>query len=84
MRDNSEHFAMEIIVTGGAGFIGSALVRHLLERTDHEVFVIDKLTYAGNLASLDGVRGHRRFRSKKTTGLYRAANLVRRTGIAQQ
>lgn len=43
-------------VTGGAGFIGSALVRYLIEQTDHQVVVIDKLTYAGNLASLASVR----------------------------
>jgi dTDP-glucose 4,6-dehydratase len=53
---------MRILVSGGAGFIGSAVVRHLLNRTNHEVFVIDKLTYAGNLASLDQVRSHRGFR----------------------
>ena len=41
-----------IIVTGGAGFIGSALVRHLVRDTDATVLVIDKLTYAGNLESL--------------------------------
>jgi dTDP-glucose 4,6-dehydratase len=41
-----------ILVTGGAGFIGSALVRHLVTSTDYEVLVVDKLTYAGNLSSL--------------------------------
>jgi dTDP-glucose 4,6-dehydratase len=41
-----------ILVTGGAGFIGSALVRHLCSRTDYNVLVVDKLTYAGNLSSL--------------------------------
>ena len=43
---------MKIIVTGGAGFIGSALVRHLIASTDHEIIVVDKLTYAGNLQSI--------------------------------
>ena len=37
------------LVTGGAGFIGSAVVRHLIRETPHEVAVVDKLTYAGNL-----------------------------------
>ena len=53
---------MKIMVTGGAGFIGSALVRHLIGQTGHDVLVVDKLTYAGNLASLDPVQGHRRYR----------------------
>lgn len=47
---------MRIMITGGAGFIGSALARHLIGRTDHEVLVLDKLTYAGNLASLASIQ----------------------------
>ena len=43
---------MKIIVTGGAGFIGSAVIRHIISNTDDEVLNIDKLTYAGNLESL--------------------------------
>ena len=43
------------LVTGGAGFIGSNFVRHVLDHTDHTVTVLDKLTYAGNRASLDGL-----------------------------
>src|SRR5579862_5347828 len=49
------------LVTGGAGFIGSAVVRHLISQTPHEVAVVDKLTYAGNLDSLAPVAGDRRF-----------------------
>jgi dTDP-D-glucose 4,6-dehydratase len=41
---------MKILVTGGAGFIGSAVVRHIIENTSDEVRVIDCLTYAGNLS----------------------------------
>lgn len=43
---------MKILVTGGAGFIGSAVVRHIIENTDHTVINVDKLTYAGNLNSV--------------------------------
>ena len=46
---------MKILVTGGAGFIGSALIRHIIGHTDHSVANVDKLTYAGNLESLESV-----------------------------
>lgn len=52
---------MRILVTGGAGFIGSAVVRHLISRTDHEILVFDKLTYAGVLSSLELVSGSERY-----------------------
>jgi dTDP-glucose 4,6-dehydratase len=52
---------MRYMVTGGAGFIGSAVVRTLIERTPHEVLVVDKLTYAGNLESLACVADDSRF-----------------------
>ncbi|GAA3611839.1 dTDP-glucose 4,6-dehydratase [Microlunatus ginsengisoli] len=45
----------DLLVTGGAGFIGSNFVRHVLGATDDHVTVLDKLTYAGNRASLDGL-----------------------------
>jgi dTDP-glucose 4,6-dehydratase len=50
-----------VLVAGGAGFIGSNFVRLLLARTDARVVVLDRLTYAGNLASLIDVRAHPRF-----------------------
>ena len=46
------------MVTGGAGFIGSAVVRHLINNTNYRVVNIDKLTYAGNLASLSTISNH--------------------------
>jgi dTDP-glucose 4,6-dehydratase len=54
-----------IIVTGGAGFIGSAVVRLLLAETDHQVCNVDKLTYAANLASIPGADENPRYRFVK-------------------
>ena len=53
---------MRIFVTGGAGFIGSALVRHLIENTTHEVLNFDKLTYAGTLSTVERVSDSNRYR----------------------
>ena len=50
-----------ILVTGGAGFIGSAVVRHIINHTPDSVVVVDKLTYAGNLTSLAPVAHDERF-----------------------
>src|SRR6478735_10851416 len=52
---------MKILVTGGAGFIGSAVVRHIIENTQDTVINIDKLTYAGNLESLVSVQDSPRY-----------------------
>ena len=52
----------KVIITGGAGFIGSAVIRFLINRTDHEVVNLDKLTYAGNLESLQSESSNGRYR----------------------
>jgi dTDP-glucose 4,6-dehydratase len=56
---------MRILVTGGAGFIGSALVRHLVREAGADVLNVDKLTYAGNLASLREVENAQNYRFLK-------------------
>lgn len=58
---------MRIIVTGGAGFIGSALVRHLVIDKGYEVLNVDALTYAGNVQSLRAVEGNPNYRFLKAT-----------------
>ncbi|MFA7311712.1 MAG: dTDP-glucose 4,6-dehydratase [Shewanella sp.] len=52
---------MKILVTGGAGFIGSAVVRYIINNTNDSVINIDKLTYAGNLESLSGIDSSDRY-----------------------
>ena len=54
-----------ILVTGGAGFIGSCLVRRLINNTDYKILNLDNLTYAGNLASVESVSNNERYNFKK-------------------
>ena len=56
---------MKILVTGGAGFIGSALIRHIIQNTNNQVLNIDKLTYAGNLESLKEIDQHSNYEFKQ-------------------
>jgi dTDP-glucose 4,6-dehydratase len=58
---NTGQMGNTVVITGGAGFIGSAVIRHLLRETDYTVVNVDKLTYAGNLESLTDVSGHARY-----------------------
>lgn len=51
----------KILITGGAGFIGSALIRYIITETDHMVINVDKLTYAGDLGSLESVENNKRY-----------------------
>ena len=55
-----------IFVTGGAGFIGSALIRHLMAETGARVVNVDKLTYAANLEALSGIDRDPRYRLERT------------------
>ncbi|MDO4426511.1 MAG: dTDP-glucose 4,6-dehydratase [Moraxella sp.] len=57
---------MNILITGGAGFIGSAVVRHIINHTEHRVLNVDKLTYAGNLESLKSVSDNPNYHFSQT------------------
>jgi len=55
----------KLLITGGAGFIGSAVIRHIINNTNHSVVNVDKLTYAGNLESLESVENDPRYSFEK-------------------
>lgn len=56
---------MRILITGGAGFIGSAVIRYIIQNTENEVLNIDKLTYAGNLESLKDIEQDKKYQFKQ-------------------
>jgi len=57
---------VNILITGGAGFIGSAVIRHIIADTEHYILNVDKLTYAGNLESLISISNNERYRFSQT------------------
>jgi dTDP-glucose 4,6-dehydratase len=64
LYDNIKRIAMtskKLLITGGAGFIGSAVIRHIINNTNHSVVNVDKLTYAGNLESLTSIENDARY-----------------------
>lgn len=63
---------MKLLVTGGAGFIGSAVIRHVIQNTDDSVVNVDKLTYAGNLESLVAVSSSDRYAFEQVDICHRA------------
>jgi len=56
-----KYFSKKLLITGGAGFIGSAVIRHIINNTNHSVVNVDKLTYAGNLESLVSIESDARY-----------------------
>lgn len=57
----SEPLLKKLLITGGAGFIGSAVIRNIIDKTEHSVVNVDKLTYSGNLESLKSVEKNARY-----------------------
>lgn len=64
---------MKLLITGGAGFIGSAVIRHIIQHSQDSVVNVDKLTYAGNLESLSTVSANPRYRFEQIDICDRAA-----------
>lgn len=62
LQFQKEKYDMKFLVTGGAGFIGSAVIRFLINETEHEVLNFDKLTYAGNLENVEEISKSSRYR----------------------
>mgnify|MGYP003326392992 CR=1 FL=1 len=61
MKLNNQKSSLKILVTGGAGFIGSALLRYIINDTNYSVVNLDRLTYAGNLESLETIEQDSRY-----------------------
>lgn len=67
----------KILITGGAGFIGSAVIRYIINNTEHSILNIDKITYAGNLESLKPISSNSKYVFEKVDILNR--NELRKT-----